>query len=142
MNFDLSIYDMFGCLIAGATLVIPDDDTVNPERWAELINHYGVTIWNSVPALMQILFVNEEAKGCKRISSLRNILLSGDWIPIDLPARIYEFLPDTRIISLGGATEASIWSVYHECNINEQYKKSIPYGNLYQIKHFIFGMKI
>lgn len=128
MNFDLSIYDMFGCLIAGATLVIPDDDTVNPERWAELINHYGVTIWNSVPALMQILFVNEEAKGCKRISSLRNILLSGDWIPIDLPARIYEFLPDTRIISLGGATEASIWSVYHECNINEQYKKSIPYG--------------
>lgn len=35
---------MFGCLIAGATLVIPDDDTVNPERWAELINHYGVTI--------------------------------------------------------------------------------------------------
>lgn len=68
MNFDLSIYDMFGCLIAGATLVIPDDDTVNPERWAELINHYGVTIWNSVPALMQILFVNEEAKGCKRIS--------------------------------------------------------------------------
>lgn len=69
-----------------------------------------------------------ERKGCKRISSLRNILLSGDWIPIDLPARIYEFLPDTRIISLGGATEASIWSVYHECNINEQYKKSIPYG--------------
>lgn len=128
MNFDLSIYDMFGCLAAGGTLIIPEDDTANPEKWAELIRNYHVTIWNSVPALMQILLANEEIVKSDRISSLRNILLSGDWIPVDLPNKIYELLPNTRIVSLGGATEASIWSVYHECKLSEQYKKSVPYG--------------
>ncbi|WP_219693132.1 AMP-binding protein, partial [Clostridioides difficile] len=35
---------------------------------------------------------------------------------------------NSRIISLGGATEASIWSIFHEIDIDNNYKRSITYG--------------
>lgn len=127
-NFDLSVYDIFGALILGGTLIIPENDEVNPEKWIKLIQKYKVTIWNSVPALMQILLTCVEYEDASEISSLKRILLSGDWIPVDLPQKIYGLLPDAKVVSMGGATEASIWSVYHVCKPVEFYEKSVPYG--------------
>ena len=46
-------------------------------------------------------------------SNLKTILLSGDWIPKELPAKIHDIFGNVEIISLGGATEASIWSIYY-----------------------------
>ena len=37
-------------------------------------------------------------------------MLSGDWIPVTLPDRIRERFPGARVIALGGATEATVWS--------------------------------
>ncbi|MYU48513.1 AMP-binding protein, partial [Streptomyces sp. SID7803] len=40
--------------------------------------------------------------------------MSGDWIPVTLPDGIRARLPPrVELYSLGGATEASIWSVFH-----------------------------
>src|SRR5699024_925544 len=52
MGFDLSVFDVFGVLGAGGTLVLPGpDDRRHPARWSELITTHGITIWNSVPTL-------------------------------------------------------------------------------------------
>lgn len=56
------------------------------------------------------------------------ILLSGDWIPVDLPKEISKYFPNAEIVSLGGATEAAIWSIYYPINIKQNYIRSIPYG--------------
>ena len=46
-----------------------------------------------------------------RISArLRLVFLSGDWIPVALPDRIRQAFPRARVVALGGATEATIWS--------------------------------
>ncbi|MGW1926634.1 AMP-binding protein, partial [Streptomyces massasporeus] len=87
-----------------------------------------MTIWNSVPAPMRMwidaLGDGAVPRGCR----LRLALLSGDWIPVDLPARIREKLPAMRVISLGGATEGSIWSIHHPVeNVRPEWS-SIPYG--------------
>jgi len=128
LSFDLSVYDLFGTHAAGATLVLPDADKGNdPAHWAEMMTEHGVTVWNSVPAQMQMLVEYLEADG--RIPpNLRLIMLSGDWIPVDLPDRITDLWPETDVISLGGATEASIWSIYHPVTIVEADAPSIPYG--------------
>ena len=56
LSFDLSVYDIFGTLAAGATIIIPDADAAkNPEHWVKLMVQHQVSIWNSVPALMQML---------------------------------------------------------------------------------------
>ncbi len=55
-------------------------------------------------------------------------MLSGDWIPVSLPDRIRSLAPHAEIISLGGATEASIWSICYPIDVVDPTWKSIPYG--------------
>ncbi len=56
LSFDLSVYDVFGTLAAGGTIVVPDHSHVrDPNYWADLIVREKVTIWNSVPALMSLV---------------------------------------------------------------------------------------
>jgi pyochelin synthetase len=128
LGFDLSVYDVFGTHAAGAALVLPDADRlVDPGHWAEVMTAHGVTVWNSVPAQMEMLVEHLEAGG--RIhKGLRLVMLSGDWIPVDLPQRILDLWPDVEVISLGGATEASIWSIYHRVRAQDAGAPSIPYG--------------
>ncbi|MGP0750615.1 AMP-binding protein, partial [Escherichia coli] len=85
-------------------------------------------VWNAVPALMQMLC---EYHSGDRMSypTLRLALLSGDWIPLTLPEQMRERLNETMdIISLGGATECAIWSVYYPIGEVESTWTSIPYG--------------
>jgi non-ribosomal peptide synthetase component F len=60
--------------------------------------------------------------------TLRVALLSGDWIPVTLPDRIRRFFDGVEVISLGGATEASIWSCFYPIGPVDPAWRSIPYG--------------
>ncbi|MCW5588107.1 MAG: amino acid adenylation domain-containing protein [Legionellales bacterium] len=131
LNFDLSVYDIFGTFAAGGTLVLPsENDKKNPEKWLSDIQGNKITFWNSVPALMQMLcdYISLN-KSPNSLGCLKNILLSGDWIPLDLPVKIRDHIgAQASLTSLGGATEASIWSIaYDVSSINREWK-SIPYG--------------
>ncbi len=127
LNFDLSVYDVFGLLAAGGAVVFPDEDNyLDASEWCRLILAHGITIWNTVPAFMSMLMDYCEVAG-ERLP-LRLVLLSGDWIPTSLPEQIYRWAPEATVVSLGGATEASIWSNYYLCKKGEAYKNSIPYG--------------
>lgn len=124
MCFDLSVYDIFGTFAAGALLVIlPDLHDVR--GILRLVQEKQVTVWNSVPAIMQLVL--EVAKD-KELESLTKILLSGDKITVSLAKDIRKKLPAAKLYSLGGATEGSIWSIYYELdNIPEKLVR-IPYG--------------
>jgi amino acid adenylation domain-containing protein len=128
LSFDLSVYDIFGLLAAGGTIVIPAPEKAHdPAHWAQLVASEQITIWDTVPALMD-QFVDQAESDAAIGQSLRLILMSGDWIPIGLPGRIKRLLPKARVISLGGATEAAIWSVLYPIEDIESKWKSIPYG--------------
>ncbi|MBI3653801.1 MAG: amino acid adenylation domain-containing protein [Acidobacteria bacterium] len=129
LGFDLSVYDIFGTLSAGGTIVMPADSaTRNPECWADLIQRQAITIWNSVPALMDMLVTYADQRLETQLASLRLVMLSGDWIPVTLPERIKKLAPQAEIISLGGATEASIWSILYAIDRDCADFPSIPYG--------------
>ncbi|KAB2474603.1 AMP-binding protein, partial [Bacillus cereus] len=84
--------------------------------------------WNSVPAIMDLTIEFIESMKEYQDNELRLVLLSGDWIPLILPEKIRKYFGKAQINSLGGATEASIWSIYYPINeINPEWK-SIPYG--------------
>jgi amino acid adenylation domain-containing protein len=127
LAFDLSVYDIFGVLAAGGTVVVPDAAAARePGRWIELMTRHGVTLWNSVPALMKMLV--DYAGGGPLAAPLRLVLLSGDWIPVSLPDAVRRLLPAARVVSLGGATEASIWSILYPIDEVDPAWPSIPYG--------------
>ncbi|MEM7592462.1 MAG: amino acid adenylation domain-containing protein, partial [Cyanobacteria bacterium P01_A01_bin.83] len=128
LSFDLSVYDIFGTLAAGGTIVIPEvSGDRDPAHWAKLIVEHEVTIWNSVPALMQIM-VDWARDEPQVLTSLRLVMLSGDWLPLTLPPQITNLNKNIQVISLGGATEASIWSILYPVKAVESNWKSIPYG--------------
>ncbi|AFY89105.1 non-ribosomal peptide synthetase [Chroococcidiopsis thermalis] len=136
LSFDLSVYDIFGTLAAGGTIAIPDAIAAkDPAHWAELVVRDRVTVWNSVPALMQ-LFVDYVAAQPVQLETLRLVLLSGDWLPLTLPPRIKDLMPTVEVISLGGATEASIWSILYPIADIDPAWKSIPYGRPMQNQRF------
>lgn len=126
--FDLSVYDIFGSLSCGALLVYPtQQDIVNPMHWIKLVDKYRISVWNSVPAIMELM-VNSSVGMQEKISSLRTIMLSGDWIPVGLPDEIRIMAKGASVFSLGGATEAAIWSnIYKIERLDSEYN-SIPYG--------------
>lgn len=129
LNFDLSVYDIFGTLAAGGTIVLPDNSLKkDPAHWLALIKQEGVSVWNSVPALMEMLVESVSGECVSGLETLRLSLLSGDWIPLDLPEKIKALASEVDVVSLGGATEASIWSICYPIRTIESHWVSIPYG--------------
>ena len=128
LSFDLSVYDIFGLLLVGGRIVfVNDEERQDPHHWLALIEKHKITLWNTVPQLAELL-VDEARAREMRLDSIRLYLLSGDWLPLQLPDKIKRQFKDTQVISLGGATEGSIWSIWYEIkNINPDWK-SIPYG--------------
>ena len=129
LSFDLSVYDIFGMLAVGGALVVPDDQEVRePAAWQRLVSRHRVTLWNTVPALMQLLISHCEEHSPSDIGAIETVMMSGDWIPVDLPDRIRALSPETRVFSYGGATEASIWSISYPIEEVQPQWRSIPYG--------------
>jgi amino acid adenylation domain-containing protein len=135
LSFDLSVWDLFGVLGAGGRMVMPDPaESRDPAHWHELVVCEGVTVWNSVPALVELYVDHLERHGEPWPSHLRLVMMSGDWIPVGLPGRIRALGVSgaggaaVEVISLGGATEASIWSIAYPIGEVDPSWKSIPYG--------------
>ncbi|WP_053926422.1 non-ribosomal peptide synthetase [Streptomyces chattanoogensis] len=128
-SFDMSVYEMLGMTTAGGTLVLPHGDRAkDPAHWAELVAAHHITVWNSAPALLELLVSRLEEGGAQPVGSLRLAMLGGDWIPVPLPDRIRRLAPRLRFIALGGATEASIHSTLFEVTETQPDWTSIPYG--------------
>jgi amino acid adenylation domain-containing protein len=129
LSFDLSVFDIFGCLAAGGTVILPSPaGGRDPAHWLALLTQHHVTVWNTVPALMQLVMEAVDTASMKLPESLRLVLLSGDWIPVRLPDRIRAHVPDAQVVSLGGATEAAIWSIVYPVDTVDPTWPSIPYG--------------
>lgn len=131
-SFDLSVYDVFSVLGAGGGVVLPDADRQrDPGHWLELMAAHRVTVWNTAPALLEMLveYAEIEPEATRRaLASLRQVFLSADWIPVTLPDRLRALAPQARVIGLGGATEASIWSISYPVDEVDPAWPSIPYG--------------
>ena len=141
LNFDLSVYDIFGALFSGATIIIPRNTFIkDPLYWAQQLLMEKITIWNSVPMHFQMLteyLINRNLfKQDLNKESLRLVLLSGDWIPVHLPAIAKKIFPNAKFVSLGGATEASIWSILYPIRDVNPNWKSIPYGKPMENQYF------
>nr|VFJ59089.1 MAG: amino acid adenylation domain-containing protein [Candidatus Kentron sp. DK] len=129
LNFDLSVYDIFGVLAAGGALVMSGEEGLrDPARWRVLMAEHRVTLWDTVPALMQLLVNHLESRVEPAPESMRLVMMSGDWIPLELPERIRSLWPSVEIVGLGGATEASIWSNFYPIENIDPAWKSVPYG--------------
>ncbi len=124
LHHDMSVFDLFGTLSAGAALVVPDaQQDKNALAWNQLVQRHQVTIWCSVPAILEMLLACEMPSA---LMSLRLIAQGGDYIKLQTIAYLRQQLPHVVLYSLGGPTETTIWSIWHR--LSEQDVAVIPYG--------------
>ncbi len=129
LSFDMHAYDNFGLMAAGGANVILESSAIlEPARWAELIIQHEITVWHSVPALLEMYvnYISERPELWPK--SLRLVLLGGDWIPVNLPDRLKSMVADVHVVSMGGATECSMDSTIYDIEEPSSAWKSIPYG--------------
>ncbi|MFI5798197.1 amino acid adenylation domain-containing protein [Streptomyces sp. NPDC051677] len=128
LDFDLSVWDVFGFLaVGGSAVLVPESGRRDANEWLALCRRHAVTVWNTVPALLDMLLTAADAAALP--ATMRLALLSGDWIGLDLPGRLARSSSGRcRLIALGGATEAAIWSNAYEVDEVPDGWRSIPYG--------------
>ena len=129
LHHDLSVYDLFGAFSVGACLAMPAAEAgKDPFHWLDCVRRHGVTFWNSVPLSMEMLVTAAEGDGQGLPSTLRNVVLGGDWVPTTLPGRLRRLCPDVRITTIGGPTETTVWNIFNDATDFAADLPSIPYG--------------
>jgi amino acid adenylation domain-containing protein len=104
VTFDIHVLEMYLPLLAGASVVIADDDVVHdPAVLAALLGRVGPTIMQGTPALWQAL-LGEHAQA---VAGLR-MLTGGEELPSELAARMGDLA--AQVTNLYGPTETTVWS--------------------------------
>ena len=127
-HHDMSVYELFAAMSLGASLVVPTQEQAKSGMdWARLIKQYQVSVWSSVPAIVDMLLVCAEPD---QIASLKLVSQGGDYVKPTVIDKLREYLPKARLFSIGGPTETTIWSVWHE--ISNKDVDIIPYGDSFK----------
>src|SRR5262249_3358223 len=122
-------YEIFGILAAGGTVVTPQRHQLrDPAEWASLIAKHGITVWNSAPALLEMLLSYTRSVADVAYPKLKAAILGGDWVSLKTPERLKRIAPRAKLFVLGGATEASIHSTIFGVEEVDSAWTSIPYG--------------
>jgi amino acid adenylation domain-containing protein len=113
-SFDVSVWEMWGALLHGATLVIvPDEAARSPKTLLELIASHQVTVFGQVPSAFRHL-ANEFAEHPAEVA-LRYLIFAGE--PLDAAAVRTWLSCSTRppkAINMYGITESTIHSSFKE----------------------------
>jgi amino acid adenylation domain-containing protein/non-ribosomal peptide synthase protein (TIGR01720 family)/FkbM family methyltransferase len=129
LSFDLSVFDIFGLLAAGGSIRIASEEEIrDPQAILRALSEEPITFWDSAPAALEQTVPFLAGIDPRAGSALRLVFLSGDWIPVTLPDRIRTRFPGARLICLGGATEATVWSNVFPIERVDPVWTSIPYG--------------
>jgi amino acid adenylation domain-containing protein len=129
LHFDLSTFDIYGTLAAGAELhLVPPSLGIDPHRLAAFIRTSELTQWFSVPSVLTYM-AKFDAVGQDDFPTLERLLWCGEVLPTPILAHWMKRLPHVEFTNLYGPTEATIASSYYRvqgCPSDET--QSIPIG--------------
>jgi len=122
-TFDASTLEIWGALLNGAKLVIPDKGN-GLDQLADTIRKQGVTtLW--LTAGLFNLMVEEHLES---LSSLRYLLAGGDVLSVPHVRKAFAALPNTALINGYGPTENTTFTTCHRITADDLEKPAIPIG--------------
>ncbi|GAA2357074.1 amino acid adenylation domain-containing protein [Catellatospora methionotrophica] len=113
-SFDVSVWEIWACLLHGGCLVVVDEQTArDPYRLAALLEQERVTVLNQVPTVFGAL-VKAALRSRPDLSSLRYVVLAGEAVRMSVLAqwRRGELAPGARLINMYGITETTVHSTF------------------------------
>ena len=128
-HFDLSTFDIYGTLWAGAELhLVPPELNLLPHKLAQFIAEAQLTQWFSVPSVLNLMAKYDVLKPGS-LPSLERVMWCGEAMPTPTLIYLMQRLPHARFTNLYGPTEATIASSYYSvprCPSND--REAIPIG--------------
>ena len=129
LHFDLSTFDLFGAALAGARLVVLDEETVRfPMASAEVLETERISVWYSVPGALRRM-VRTARLSDRKLPALRTVLFAGEVYPADeLRALQLALPPDTALYNLYGPTETNVCTWWQVPPAGTWTSTSVPIG--------------
>ena len=130
-DFDVSVKDIYSALKTGATMhLIPRAMFTFPKRLIDLLREQKVTtlIW-AVSAL--VMAANAKAFGYAVPESLRNIMFSGEVMPVRHLNYWRGYLPQARFVNLYGPTEITCNCTYYIVDRPFDETETLPLGRAF-----------
>ncbi|WP_407681600.1 amino acid adenylation domain-containing protein [Pseudomonas mangiferae] len=124
-SFDVSVWEFFWPLMTGACLVVAaPGEHRDPARLIETIRRDTVTTLHFVPSMLLAFIHEDEAATC---DSLTRIVCSGEALPTEAQALVFERLPNAALYNLYGPTEAAIDVTHWTCR--DEGSDTVPIGH-------------
>lgn len=113
LHFDLSQFDIFGALAAGAEMhMVPPDCNLLPNKAAAFIRDSGLTQWFSVPSALHYM-AKFSVFGHGDFPLLKRVIWCGEALATPVLIRWMSRLPHVSFTNLYGPTETTIASSYY-----------------------------
>jgi amino acid adenylation domain-containing protein len=126
---DMSLYDLFGTLAAGATIILPDPQfRKDPLHWVDAMVRHKVTLWNSVPTMLQVLVEYLGERNDLTRPPIRLAFVGGETVTPTLANRFTALFNEAQMVSVGGPTETTLWNIMHPIESSDIRRQKIPYG--------------
>ena len=129
LGFDASTLEVWGALLNGAKVVLPDSGFLALEEIVELVESHSVTtLW--LTAGLFHLMVDEQFE---RLRSVKQLLAGGDVLSLPHLGRAHALAPQTQLINGYGPTEGTTFTCCHSFTDDElndwQIMRTVPIGN-------------
>ncbi|WP_190109199.1 non-ribosomal peptide synthetase [Streptomyces cinnamoneus] len=113
LSFDVSVREVFWALCTGATLVVAEPGRhADPDHLVEVIERERVTVVHFVPSMLHVLLETLEGPG--RCPSLRQVMTSGETLPVETARRCLELL-GAELRNMYGPTETTVEMTDFDC---------------------------
>ena len=123
-SFDVSVWEFFWPLLAGARLVVAKPEGHRDSAYLiDLIKREKVTTLHFVPSMLQVFLEDERARECE---SLKRVICSGEALSRELQERYYERMAG-ELHNLYGPTEAAVDVTFWACE-RESLRRVVPIG--------------
>jgi len=128
LHFDLSVFDIFAAIAAGATVaIVPAAASVFPRNLADWIERSRITVWYSVPSALTQLALHGGLDR-HRHEGLRLVLFAGEVFPVRHLRRLMTQIPRAAYFNLYGPTETNVCTVYPVASPPSEQSAPLPIG--------------
>jgi amino acid adenylation domain-containing protein len=112
LYFDLSVFDIFATMLAGGTVVIvPPALSAFPASLAAYIERQRVTVWYSVPSVLQDLLERGQL-GARDLGQLRGVIYAGEAFPVRPLRELMQLLAGATFYNFFGPTETNVCTAH------------------------------
>jgi amino acid adenylation domain-containing protein len=113
-TFDVSVWEFFWPLLAGARMVIARPGLHGDSSYLiDNICTNSVTTVHFVPPMLAAFLEDRKAGRCSPV--LRRVICSGEALPFDLQERFFAIFPNVELHNLYGPTEAAVDVTFWKC---------------------------